>query len=167
MLLSSATASFDLAVTSGNQVLTSGIIPQSSDGGATPYTFGLFQPGLSSNAISSLLTFPTSNAGDFGESIAYLPGTTEFTANSGAAGGQVAIVLSDLSGAATGTPGNNFVEILRPVPEPATAILLALQAWHCCRITLVGVARAREPFPPRAPHSAASGQTTTSLSSRT
>ena len=117
MLLSSATASFDLAVTSGNQVLTSGIIPQSSDGGATPYTFGLFQPGLSSNAISSLLTFPTSNAGDFGESIAYLPGTTEFTANSGAAGGQVAIVLSDLSGAATGTPGNNFVEILRPFPN--------------------------------------------------
>ena len=122
-LLNSATGSFDLAVTSGNHVLISGIVPQSSDGGTTPYTFGLFEPSLAANAANSLFTFSTSSSADFGESIAYLPGSTDFARYSGAAGGIVAIVLSDDSGLVTGSPGSNIVELIKPVPEPSTALL--------------------------------------------
>ena len=124
--MSGNVASYDLAVTSGNHVLVTGENPQSSDGGGSPYTFGLFQPDLATNSTHSLVSFSTSTSGDFGATVAYHPGSADFTAFSGAAGGQVAFILSDFSGTATGTPGSNVVMIVSPVPEPATWALLVI-----------------------------------------
>ncbi|HVU87366.1 MAG TPA: PEP-CTERM sorting domain-containing protein [Pirellulales bacterium] len=122
-LLTSNVGSFDLAVTSGDHLLVTGSVPVSTDSGANPYTFGLFQPGLGSNAADGILSLPTASGSEFGESLAYLPGTTDFAPFSGAAGGRVAFVLSQ-SG-----PGAGFsdtVMVVQPVPEPATAALAAV-----------------------------------------
>ena len=121
-LLSANVGSFDLAVTLGNHVLITGSVPVSTDGGANPYTFGLFQSGSGTNAADGLFNLPSSSGSEFGESLAYLPGTTDFAPFSGTAGGSVAFVLSQSA------PGgfNDFVVVLRPVPEPATAFLAVM-----------------------------------------
>jgi hypothetical protein len=120
--LFSNVGSFDLAVTLGDHVLTTGAVPQSIDGGANPYTFGLFQPGSGTNAADGLFSVPTGSGSEFGESLAYLPGTSDFAPFSGAAGGRVAFVLSQ-----SGPGGfSDTVFVVQPVPEPATALLAVM-----------------------------------------
>jgi hypothetical protein len=144
-LLSSTVGSFDLAVTLGNHVLITGNVPQSSNG-VEPYTFGLFQPDLATNSTHSLVTFPTASSGDFGASLSYLPGTTNFNPFSGVAGGRVALVLSDFSGVATGTPSSNVVMIVAPGPEPTTRSLLALGLGSLFVWRRFGAAVRRQPL---------------------